>query len=66
MVNNEPMAWEDDKIAMSVARRIGNKARVEYIDDALHDLQPYLLSIEAQKDNSKWLNRVKARIWRRK
>lgn len=64
-VNGEAMAWEDKAVAASIAGRVGNNSRVEYLDDALRDLQPYLLSVEKQKKEAYWWNRVKKLIPRR-
>lgn len=65
-VNGEAMAWEDKGVALSVARRVGNNARVEFVDDALRDLAPYLLSVEQQKEKNKWTKKIMAMFRRRK
>lgn len=64
-VNGEAVAWEEKTVAASVARRVGNNARVEYLDDALRDLQPYLLSVEQQKADAGWWKKL-SRLFRRR
>jgi hypothetical protein len=48
-----PYATNDKEIAVDVARRIGEGARVEYIDDALAVMEEALLRAEYLKENRK-------------
>jgi hypothetical protein len=57
-VNNICVAFDNKKIAKSTARRVGNRARVEFIDKSLENLEPYLLSVEANRSKNTW------RIWK--
>jgi hypothetical protein len=43
---NACVAFSIEDVAIATARRCGNGARVEYMDDSLQDLEPYFLSIE--------------------
>jgi len=47
--NNEPVAFEKKEVAESTAKRMGNKARVEFIDDSLAALENQLLEAERNK-----------------
>jgi len=47
--NNEAVAFESKKVAAATAKRMGNKARVEFIDDSLEALEVQLLEAERNK-----------------
>lgn len=53
--NNEPVAFEIEEVAISTAKRIGNNSRVEFIDNALFDLENQLLEAERNLKKQKLL-----------
>jgi hypothetical protein len=52
-VNGAHVAFEYAIVAQATADRVGNGARVEYIDDSLAALEPYLLSLEKQRNDAR-------------
>lgn len=57
-VNGEPVAFQLRDVALATSKRIRNYARVEFIDNALADLEPYFLSLEKQREHRTWYRRL--------
>jgi hypothetical protein len=52
-VNGAHIAFDTAMVAQATADRVGMGARVEYIDDSLAALEPYLLSLEKQRNDAR-------------
>lgn len=63
-VNGAAIAFDDKRVAKSTARRVRNNARVEFIDEALRDLEAHLLNVEEQQKETGIHKIIKA-VWRR-
>lgn len=50
-VDGTAIAFESRLIAQDTAKRVGNRARVEYIDKSLEALEQSLLDVEKNKDS---------------
>lgn len=64
--NSEHVAFETRDVAVSVAARVGEKARAEFIDSSLAALEKTLLESERKKLENRLWERLKNRLKRLK
>lgn len=61
--SGDHVAFELKQVAQETAKRLGHGARVEFIDDALADLEVYFLAVEKEREDNSFVARLKK--WRR-